>query len=330
MDFKICVIGCGSIARSQHGPACKHYEYLHKGTQFAACCDIDEERAKSFKEDFGLSAWYTDMNTMLEMENPQAVCLISPVEKTAELSIKILEKGFPLILEKPPGMNIEETRQMIHVAETHAVPNLVAFNRRYMPIILKAMDLLEEWGGADCITDVNYRMVRANRRDENFASTAIHGIDLVSHIVQSDYQQIDFRYKNLPQYGETVANFHLAGEMENGVAVNLDFWPMSGVNTERIEINTHRGLLSINLPIWAGCYDGFGKLTHFVDSKEALVLNGEDIAESDDEFVLGGFYHENAIFFDAVKNRSKIKGDIASGLQAVEIADIIRQRQAKY
>lgn len=330
MTFKICLIGCGIMARNQHGPACKKYEAAHENVTFAACCDIDEGRAKSFAARFNIPAWYTCIDTMLDTEKPQAVCLIAPEALTAELSCKVLEKGYPLIMEKPPGMTTEETLRMIRAAERLSVPNQVAFNRRYMPIVQKAMSLLDDWGGAGCITDIQYRMVRANRTDPNFSTTAIHGIDLVKYLARAGYKEINFQYYELPHKGETVANFYLNCKMENGIVTNLAFLPVSHINTERVEINTTKGLLCLHLPIWAGCYDGHGKLTLYSNNEKAWEIDGADIAGCTDDFVLGGFYHENAMFFDAVQRGQKPEGDIASGLQGVEIANCIRKRHPNY
>jgi len=315
------MIGCGDIACTQHGPAIKRYEKLHKNTLFAACCDINKQRAKDFKERFELPRYYADTDTMLDTEKPDVVSLIVPPEVTAELSCKIFAKGYPLILEKPPGMTPEETSKMIKAAKN--IPNQVAFNRRYMPLVQKAMDMIKEW---DCsIFDINYRMLRVNRRDTNFEATAIHGIDLVKHIAKSSYKQLNFRYNELPQYGKTVANFHLNGKMENGVIVHLDFLPMSGITIERVEINTANGLICLHLPFGAGCYDAPGKLIHFAENKEVLTVCGE--GETCDNYIQSGFYNENAQFFNDVRQGNIPKDDIISGLQSVEIATLISKRQ---
>jgi predicted dehydrogenase len=258
------------------------------------------------------------------------------VDKTADLACRILSKGYPLLTEKPPGLNAGENRRMVEAAGV--TPNFVAFNRRYMPVVQKAMSLLNEWGGPECIMDIHYRMIRGNRRDANFATTAIHGVDLVRYIVGSAYRKLDLIYNPLPRYGESAANFHLRGHTENGIFISLDFLPLSGIQTERLEINTHKGLLALHLPIWAGCYDGLGRLALFTGDKEVLTFTGEadgeltGMEEARSEYVLGGFYHENAAFFDALRNDTGSKrrlfadGDIASGLQAVEIADCLAQR----
>jgi len=328
--FKICLIGCGIMANNSHGPAIKMYTKQNEGIQFAACCDIDEARAKSFAQKFDVPAWYTSIPAMLDEIKPQAVCLIAPVPITAELSCEIMEKGYPLILEKPPGAHSKETRHMIQIANAKNIPNQVAFNRRYMPIVQKTVDILTQWGGVGCIYDLQYKMVRQNRTDPHFCTTAIHGIDLVKYILQADYSHINFRYRELPDKGSTVANFHLNCTMDNGVLANLAFLPISGINTERLEINTAHGLLCVNLPIWTGCYDGFGTIALYNDNEKKWELDGADIAGTSDDFVLAGFYHENAVFFDAVRSGTKINGDVASGLQSVEIAECISKRTNEY
>jgi predicted dehydrogenase len=307
------------MAWSQHGPAIKKYESLNPGVRFAACCDIDGEKAKKFREAFGLAHGYTDIETMLDAEKPQAVSLISPVEHTADLSCLILGKGYPLIVEKPPGLDAAETRRMMEAAK--GIPNQVSFNRRYMPYVQKAMEII----GDSSIYDIRYRMARVRRLDDDFATTAIHGIDLVKYMAGGEYSQLRFTYREFPHLGPTVANFHLSGRMGNGTVVHLDFLPISGTDTERVEINTEKGMFWLKLPLWAGCYDKQGSLEHLDKGKSACIFTTDD-----EGFVSGGFYNENAFFFDDVRGGKAPKGDIASGLQPVEIADCLRKREAGY
>jgi len=328
--FKICIIGCGVMALNQHGPACKRYEAANTNVQLAACCDINGEKAKSLAEQFDIPAWYTDIDEMLDTVQPNAVCLIAPVDKTAMLSCKIMQKGYPLILEKPPGIFAEETIQMIQTANAGKVPNMVAFNRRHMPIVRSVVDMIDKWGGVECILDISYRMVRHNRTDPHFSTTAIHGIDLVRYLAQSSYKSVDFRYNELPEAGPTVANFHMSCEMENGILTNLAFLPISSVNTERLDINTTKGLLTVQLPIWHGCIDGNGKIEVYCNGEISQSICGSDIADPLDDFILGGFYNENAKFFDALRNGNTMPCDISDSLQVVEIATCIDQRVPTY
>jgi len=330
MPFKICVVGCGVLSNAQHGPAISRYVRTHEDTIFSACCDIDENRARDYSNSFKIPHYYTDIDEMLRVEKPDAVSLICPLEKTADLSRRIMKLGVPLLLEKPPGSNSTETGKMIDTANENNVPNQVAFNRRYMPLVQKLMEILRGLGSADIITDIHYRMLRVDRRDKEFSTTAIHGIDLVKYISGADYKQVDFRYHELPRYGESVTNMHLNGIMTSGTVVHLDFLPMSGVVTERLEINTHKGIFWLELPVWTGSHDMPGRLTHLQNSDVIFSVTGDELSGSADEYMLNGFYHENKCFFDDIRNGVKPEGDIKSGLQAVEIADCINNRSSVY
>ena len=43
--FKICLIGCGSVATSGHGPSLQKYVATHPDTLLAGCCDLDAAKA---------------------------------------------------------------------------------------------------------------------------------------------------------------------------------------------------------------------------------------------------------------------------------------------
>lgn len=312
---------------SVHGPSLKKYVGLHPDVELAACCDIDEAKAVFYKQKFGFSRHYTDMERMLDTEKPQAVCLISPVNLTFELSCKILEKGYPLIMEKPPGLDSSETREMIRVAAVKNTPNQVAFNRRYMPVVCELKKLLDKTKGLNTAMDIQFRMLRVGRKDPDFSTTAIHGIDVVKFLAGSEYKKVHFRYQELSHIGSNVANIHLDCEFKSGTFAQLDFLPVSGVDVERLEVNMDDNTFFLNTP------EGFdmpGKLLHIKKNDIMLEQDGKDISGSEEEFILHGFYNENESFLEDIRNGRKPAGDIQSGLQSVEIAECIRKRMKEY
>ena len=124
------------MACGGHGPSFKKYVENYPDTVLAACCDIDADREESFKDQFGFEKAYTDYVLMLNEIKPDAVSLISPVDKTVDMAAEILKMGYPLILEKPPGRNKEETQKLIDAAKGSGVAVRVAFNRRYTPLLM--------------------------------------------------------------------------------------------------------------------------------------------------------------------------------------------------
>ena len=324
MAFKICTVGCGGMANGGHGPSFRKYAAERADTVLAGCCDVDPGRAEAYREKFGFRRAYTDMETMLKAERPDAVSLVVPVSLTERLSIQVMEMGFPVILEKPPGMDREQTLRMIEVAERTGVYNQVSFNRRHMPIVRRFKELRQGLQGQMW----QYEFYRVNRRDADFSTTSIHGIDTMKFLAGSDYKHIRFRYLPNPANPELVPMILLDCEFADGQAGRITFAPATGVSAERCTMHGTNEMIYATFPYHstAGSLDANGLITVARDGQVVHQEPGQ-VAEG---FVENGFYGENAHFFDCVRSGIRPTDDIASGLQAVEIADCIRKRKEFY
>jgi len=329
MNFKICVVGCGNIANAVHGPAYKKYAATHEGIMLAACCDINEENAAAFQKRFGFERCYTNVDLMLSMEKPDAVCLISPAHVTSRLAVAILKQGYPFIMEKPPGRNREETFAIVNAAVKGGVPNRVAFNRRYMPLITELKNRLLEINHSEGIQNIRYDLFRVGRKDADFAETAIHGIDTVKFIADSDYKYVEFYYQELPDIGDGVVNIFMNCTFKSGATAQLNFCPVAGITIERVTVNLFDNTFFVELPVW-GSVDSPGRLLCYEREKVKINIIGNTICDGADMFETNGFYRENESFFDDIKAGKKPEGDISTALQSVEIADCIRQRKKAY
>lgn len=324
MSFKICSIGCGDMATVGHGPSFKKYAQETPDTVLAACCDLDLAKAEQFRTSFGFQKAYTDMDEMLATEKPDAVSLIVPPAATAPLTAKLLRAGIPVILEKPPGLNREETLRLMEVAEQTGTPNQVAFNRRYMPMIQRFWKLRQ--GREDLFWQ--YDFYRSNRHDKDFSTTSIHGIDTIRFLAGKDYRRVDFHYYANPKDETLVPVITLDFELVDGAKGRITFDPGSGICAERCTMHGTNEMIYAALPYHGinGSMDGPGSI--LVTEKNRIVLR-EDAPE-EEFFVSNGFYGENAHFFDCIRDGICPTGDIASGLQAVEIAECIRNRKSSY
>lgn len=323
--FKICVVGCGYMAMQGHGHAFMKYKNDYTKVSLAGCCDVDEEKAIKFKEKFGFEKYYTDYEKMLEEINPDVVSLICPVNLTKQLSIDIISKGYNIILEKPPGLNNEEINEMINAAEKSDVFVRTAFNRRYVPLILKLKDMIKD----QRIFNITYQMYRYNRRDNDFATTAIHAIDTVKNIAGSDYKKVDFVYQELPDIGENVANIYMNCEFENGIIGQITLVPMGGGISERITVNTLLNSYYVELPFWNNI-DSPGRLRAVTVNETVCDIKGSELIDSTDMYEEMGFYEENRSFFELIRSGARKQSDLESGLQSVDIANYIRNRKAMY
>jgi predicted dehydrogenase len=327
--FKICIIGSGWVANFGHGPAYKKYADSDPDVQLTACCDADVEKSVQFKEKFGFSRHYADFRQMLQKEQPDAVCLNVPDSLIASLSAEILETGVPLILEKPPGLNPKETRELIAIAEKIGTPNMVAFNRRFMPIIQRTKKTIENTEGLNKIQHIEYYLSRFNRTEDNFDITAIHGIDTVRYLTNSDYSSVQFTYRELPEVGKNVMNIHVFGEMKSGATATLNFYPVSGAVVERMVINTAEYTFFVNIPVWDSI-DSPGKIISVEKNEIINELSLNDKRQNVDTFEQFGFYGEDLAFFDAVRSGKKLSPDIHQSLQTIELMECIQKKVRTY
>ena len=78
--FKICVIGCGTMSSTGHGPAFAKYKKDYQDVVLAGCCDLDIQKAQDYMQAYGFEACYTDYTKMIEEIRPDVVSVITPVD----------------------------------------------------------------------------------------------------------------------------------------------------------------------------------------------------------------------------------------------------------
>ena len=325
---RLCQIGCGEHARVAHGPSQVRYAATHGGVELAACCDLDADRAEAHRRDFGFARRYTSASTMLDEEDPHAVSLVVPVERTCELAARVLERGLPLLVEKPPGLTVADVDRLIAAAQCRRspVPHQVALNRRFAPLVRELRRRLDT---APPIRHVHYEMTRVDRRDADFSVTAIHGIDAVRFIAGSDYAHVRFRYVEMPDLGPGVANIFMDAAMTSGASAHLAFCPVAGVVVERAAVHARDESFYLNVPMWAA-FDAPGRLQRLVRGELAEDLPGDALPDGTALFEAGGFYGEYVAFFDALAEGRMPSPGFRESRQSVEVAEHVRRRKSEY
>ncbi|MBQ6951356.1 MAG: Gfo/Idh/MocA family oxidoreductase [Clostridia bacterium] len=132
--YKVCVIGCGGIAQV-HVAALTAME----GVTLSACCDIVPERAQAYAEKFRCTP-YTDYETLLEKEKPDAVHLCTPHYLHTPMAEAAAERGIHVFTEKPPVISRDEWARLQKAAEKVNVG--VCLQNRYNPNVKKAQEIL--------------------------------------------------------------------------------------------------------------------------------------------------------------------------------------------
>lgn len=324
MPIKLCSIGCGAFARMTHGPSIRKYASEHHDDLIlSACCDLNEEAARQYQKDFGYRRWYTDCQQMLDVELPDAVCLVVSVSQTANLATDILHRGIPLMMEKPPGRNEEEVLKIL-AATQNGTKNQVALNRRYTPLIRALWDRLRKDAAPGQIQNIRYDFYRMERFDEDFSTTAIHGIDTVRFLSGSSYRSVRIEYQDLDCDGNLATNIYLFCKFSSGATAQISFCPACGVSLERAVVNSYQNTWLLNVPMWKE-FDSPGELVHIKNGTVVEKIRGDELS-SEEMFELSGFYAENAAFLDAVRLKQPIVNSVDTAVQSVILADCIRKR----
>jgi len=323
MAFKIALIGCGWISTACHAPAYAEYVRTHPQARLAACCDRDIARAEKLSATFGFERYYTDLEEMLKTERPDVVCLNVQEKFICEIGCQVLQAGYPLLTEKPPGLTLEEIDRLIAAGKSGGAPNQVAFNRRYTPVINELKRRLENLNPQH----FQVEFTRVNRANEDFSTTAVHAIDLVRFLSDKDFNYIQFSYRDMPDLGANTTNFLLNGELTGGQTAQLNFFPVSGEALERYTVYAADNLLFASVHMGP---DAPGRFTHFRRGKIVRDVDAVALTGRQEGYFLGGFYAEDAAFFDAVQRGARPTPALAECRQSIEVMQCLRQREVEY
>jgi myo-inositol 2-dehydrogenase / D-chiro-inositol 1-dehydrogenase len=323
--LKIIVIGCGWISQDRHGPAYAHYASQHPEVELAACCDVDPLRAEAFRARFGFQRVYNDYQQLLEAERPRngdqvAVCLNVPEPLICEIGCTVMQRGFALLSEKPPGLSVVEIDRLILTARETGALHQVNFNRRFTPLLGELKRRLD----GKSIRHIDLHFFRVGRIQGDFSPTAIHAIDTLRYLAGSDFAAVHCHYQELPEYGPLgVANTFLDCTFHSGATASLSLCPVSGLNVERSFVHTGNSTYYLSMNLGP---DAPGRLQQYEDGHLALDLDGSMLTGSSEDFILSGFCAEDAAFFDDVQAGRRPVHNFASCRQSVEVMQALRER----
>ena len=124
--MKVAVIGCGTIANSQHIPAYMKNEEV----EIKYFCDILPERAEAAVEKYGCGKAVTDYKEVLEDPEVEALSVCTPNLMHSVITIDALKAGKNVLCEKPAARIYEEALAMQKAQhETGKVLNIGVVNR---------------------------------------------------------------------------------------------------------------------------------------------------------------------------------------------------------
>ena len=128
--IKTAIIGCGNRA-SSHAQAALNGEVL----ELIYVCDSSKERADKSAGEWKVRALYS-ADEVFSNNNIEAVIIVTDVSSHVELTLKALQAGKHVIVEKPLGNNIESMRKLIAKKNQTGLTAYVSFQVRFTPELL--------------------------------------------------------------------------------------------------------------------------------------------------------------------------------------------------
>lgn len=128
--MKIGVIGLGNIAQKAYLPVMVEMQAEVEWH----LCSRNKETLETAGKKFGFRHLYTSIEEWLDSGIEAAFVHVATVAH-AEIIRKLLERGISVYVDKPISDNLEETKELIELADAKGLLLTAGFNRRFAPMV---------------------------------------------------------------------------------------------------------------------------------------------------------------------------------------------------
>lgn len=218
--FSVAIIGCGNRGAETYGVLLSERK---NEFEIVALCDFNSERLKNYGARFGVpeSELFLDENRFFEKKRADILVVATMDADHVRQSIRALELGYDLLLEKPVSDKKEELEALLAAQQKSGRKILVCHVLRYAPAFRKAAELIKSGAigklvAIQSVEQVAYwhqahSFVRGNwrRRDETapmILAKCCHDLDLLQYYAGSRCKSISsvgdlahFKPENAPK-----------------------------------------------------------------------------------------------------------------------------------
>lgn len=128
---------------------------------------------------------YTDLDRLLAEARPDLVTVCLPNEDHFDVTLRLIERGANLLVEKPLVFDLAEADRLLAAADAKGIFFAINFNHRYAEPFLRAKKAIDDGQLGDLVF-LTWRFGgEANRGRSphaNLIETQCHGFDLLEHL----------------------------------------------------------------------------------------------------------------------------------------------------
>ncbi len=232
------VIGTGFIG-PLHIEAVRRLGYVY----VVALSDISLEVAKEKAQQYGIPQYYGDYQELLANPDIEVVHICTPNHLHYTMAKEALLAGKHVLCEKPLSLRVEESQELVSIAQKANLVTGLNFNNRYYPLTYEAKQLVQsgvlgkvlavhgavqqDWLFKD--TDYSWRLEPEYTGDSRAVSDiGSHWFDLIEHITGEQVTEVSADF----------ATFHPTRKKPLGKVETYSGKIEKQQDYEEVEINT--------------------------------------------------------------------------------------------
>jgi len=233
-QLRTAVLGAGKMGRL-HSRICREMEHV----ELIGIVDTDLPKAQALAEQFETAAF---RDTADIIDRVDAVTVAVPTQFHEAVAMPFIERGIPVLIEKPLAGTLEQARQLMAAAQRQKCIVQVGYSERFNPVV-QAMHRLH----------IRPRFMEAQRVSPyTFRSTdigvvldiMIHDIDIVLSMAHSEIIDIQAVGVNVLGRHEDIANVRLS--FANGCVANLTASRLALKTERKIRVFSEDAYLSLD------------------------------------------------------------------------------------
>ena len=228
----------GQIGVGYWGPNLIRNLYQNEKCIIKTVVDISKDRLSEIKKKYNSIEISTDIGRIINDKDISAVVIATPVETHYDLSMKILESGKHILVEKPMAKTVNEVDDIIKLSENNDLIAMVGHTFLYNPAIQISKKLIK----SKSIGELRYIICeRTNlgkvRTDvDALWNLAPHDVSIIQYFLDDIYP-IDIKKHGMSflQKGVDDVSF-MELEYKNNIRAHIHVSWLDPIKTRRIKI----------------------------------------------------------------------------------------------
>lgn len=177
--LKIAVVGAGGWG-AQHARIVSR----RRDTQLVGIVGRDPDRTAARAAAFDTTP-FTDLDAMLDEARPDLVTVCLPNEAHFEPTLHLLQRGVPLLVEKPLVFDLDEADALLAEADSRGLFFAINLNHRYAEPVIRAKAAIDAGDLGDIVFATWRFGGEPNFGDSphaNLIETQVHGLDMLEQL----------------------------------------------------------------------------------------------------------------------------------------------------